>query len=275
MTIEADIPDALAAALRREGLDSVEGAFAFGAGEDLSKPGLGNRRRTRLTLTDEAGAEHKLYLKRYEPEPFSQRLRRFLTHGRFLTPAAAEAENIRCVLAAGVATMRVVAWGRQHRRLAGGRSYIVVTAVPGDALERCGAEWIESCRNAGRTDRIEELTGKLAEILRRLHSAGLVHRDLYASHVFLDDTDGTGELYLIDLARVFSPRSRRFRWRVKDLAQLKYSLPAWWVENYWLDLLSKYLAGASGRTARWARAIDSKVRSMQRQRERRSRRSNG
>ncbi|MFW6065342.1 MAG: lipopolysaccharide kinase InaA family protein [Planctomycetota bacterium] len=273
MTARSDISDALARTLKREGLDTLEGAFAYAGGEELSKPGLEHRRRTRLTLTDETGTEHQLYLKRYESEPLSERLKRLRTHGRLLTPAAAEARNIRRVLAADVRTMQTVVWGEEHRPLGGGRSYIIVTAVPGDALERCGQEFIERCRNAGRTDALEKLTRGLSDMLRRLHGAGLVHRDLYASHVFLNETGGKPELYLIDLARVFAPRRRHFRWRVKDLAQLKYSMPPWWVENCWNDLLSRYLEGAADTADRWSRAIDRKVRAMRSRTQRRNRRS--
>ena len=68
-----------------------------------------------------------------------------------------------------------------------------------------------------------------------------MHRDLYTSHVFLDETPAGAELYLIDLARVFAPRWRRFRWRVKDLAQVKYSMPDRWVREHWDDFLAAYL----------------------------------
>lgn len=273
MTDRPDISETLASAIRQEGLDTLKGAFVYSGGEELSKPGLGHRHRSRLTLTDDQGAEHELYLKRYGSEPLGHRLKRLWTHGRFLTPAAVEAGNIRRVLSAGVATMRVVAWGEEKRPLGGGRSYIVVTAVPGDALERCGAEYIERCRTEGRDDRIECLTGAIADMVRRLHAAGLVHRDLYSSHVFLHESGGTPELYLIDLARVFAPRLRVFRWRVKDLAQLKYSMPPWWVENCWEGLLSRYLGDSADDVGRWSQAIDRKVLAMQRQAQRRRRRS--
>jgi tRNA A-37 threonylcarbamoyl transferase component Bud32 len=271
MTADPNLPDRLAEPLRREGLDTVEGAFAFQGGQDLSKPGLGGRRRTRFTLTDDTGREHALYLKRYEGEPLVRRLQRRWTHGRFATPAAVEVENIRAVRAAGVATMDAVAWGQQDRPLAAGRSYVVVTAVPGDALERRGREFLDRCRERDRFDLVEELTCRLAKIIRRLHAAGLVHRDLYASHVFLDEPNGRPELYLIDLARVFAPRWRYFRWRVKDLAQLRYSMPPAWAESHWAQFLREYLGG-SVRPHRWERAVERKAASIRRRAERQRRR---
>ncbi len=63
-----------------------------------------------------------------------------------------------------------------------------------------------------------------ADIARRLHACGLVHRDLYLCHLFVTPgrTDATQiEVTLLDLARLTRTRSRRRR--VKDLAALVHS----------------------------------------------------
>ena len=81
-----------------------------------------------------------------------------------------------------------------------------------------------------------------AGLVRTLHEAGYVHRDLYSSHVFLDESAGPTAIHLIDMARVFRPRARTLRWWVKDLAQLKYSMPsARWTERYWVLFIREYL----------------------------------
>ncbi|MHC4938355.1 MAG: lipopolysaccharide kinase InaA family protein [Planctomycetota bacterium] len=58
-----------------------------------------------------------------------------------------------------------------------------------------------------------------ADIARRLHAGGLVHKDLYLCHLFVPK--GKHEVTLIDLARVTRTTSRRLR--VKDLAALLHS----------------------------------------------------
>lgn len=67
----------------------------------------------------------------------------------------------------------------------------------------------------------------VAPLIRRLHRAGFVHRDLYWGHCFADDLDPAGgPPTLIDLERVFRPvRWRRRRWIVKDLAGLVATWP--------------------------------------------------
>jgi heptose I phosphotransferase len=249
-----DVDPDLRAALERAGFGSVDGAFAFSQGQDLSKPDLGSRRRTRLTVTDSQGRQHELYLKRYGPGWWWQRL------GKFTSPAQTEFEAIRRVREAGVPTMREIVVGYECP-LMDGRSFLVVSAVPGESVECGGAKWFTHPGAAV----VEAMTDKLAAVVRTLHVAGLVHRDLYACHVFAHDRGQAADLYLIDLARVFRPRWRTFRWRVKDLAQLHYSMPAAWVEKYWPRFLEQYLTpDRSGDGDRWQRAIVRKSESIRR-----------
>lgn len=267
--IAGDVPEGVLAAVRLAGLDSVDGAFACEGGEDLNKPGLGHRRRTRLELPDGQGGVHVLYLKRYGRQGVSAALRRWWTHGRRWSAARAEFENIRRARQAGVATMREVVCDEDRCPLGAMRSFVIVTSVPGEALERCFDAYLAGHDAAA----VAALTARLAGMIRSLHRAGYVHRDLYAAHVFLDESAAPGELYLIDLARMFSPRLRKLRWFVKDLAQLKYSMPAAWTAGYWPALLAEYLGGAGDRRRRmWDDMISRKVESMRRRDARRHRR---
>jgi tRNA A-37 threonylcarbamoyl transferase component Bud32 len=253
MMTAGDVDDALLAALRRERLDTVDGAFAHEGGRDMTVPGLGHRERWALTLTDGAGRTRRLFMKRYEREPLTWRLRRVWTYGLGSgSPAAVEVENIRGVLAAGVATIPAAVAGQQD-----GRSYIIVEAVPGEALEQCAEAFLD--RYGADSEPARRLTRGLAELVKAFHGAGYVHRDLYASHVFLAEAERRLDLRLIDLARAFRPRWRRFRWRVKDLAAVKYSMPDAWVAAHWGEFLDLYLGGARAGRTRLERAVERKA----------------
>ena len=251
VTLRCDGP--LLEAIRAEGIDTIDGAFAYQGGELLTKPGLVGRRRRRLTVTDPTGATHTLYLKCYDHRG----------------PAAAELAAIDAVRSAGVETMTPLACGEGSQR-----SFLLVTAVEGDALERCGEDFLARNDGPDGQGRIECLTSQLAELVGKLHAAGLAHRDLYASHVFLAETGGEIQLSLIDLARVFRPRWRLRRWRVKDVAQLKYSMPPAWVGAWWRAFMEGY-AQAWGRplSKSFDTTVDAKVAEMTRRRERREGRS--
>jgi len=263
MTAVGPGAEALPPALRAKGLDTIDGAFAYQGGEDLVKTHLGTRRRTRVHVTDAEGRTRPLYLKRYGPERWAARLRRRWTYGRWCSPAAVELANIRAARQAGLPTMQEVLFAEEPVSLSrGGRSFLIVTAVPGDALER-SLEGFLARHEAD--DAAARLTRRLADCVRKLHAAGYAHRDLYSSHIFLHEHQGDLELYLIDLARMFSPRWRRFRWRVKDLAQIKHSMPAAWVAGHWEAFLSAYCKGGDrAAIRRYNRAIDRKAAAIRR-----------
>ncbi len=251
--------------IRRLGLDTLEGAFAYAGGDDLVKAGLGTRRRTQIKLQCDDGRVVRVYLKRYGRESLAAQLRRLFTYGLRKSPGCVEFDNIEQVRQAGIATMNALACGQQCGFVFCGRSYVIVTEVPGDALERS----IDGFLARSDAAAIAAFTDKLADMTRKFHAAGLVHRDYYASHIFMHDSGGQIGLCLIDLARVFRPRWRKFRWRVKDLAQLKYSMPQRWCDECWYDFLAAYLGDeAAPEKSRYAAAIDARVARMRRRAQR-------
>ena len=60
----------------------------------------------------------------------------------------------------------------------------------------------------------------LADITRKMHSAGMNHRDYYLCHILMDNRE---RLYVIDLHRVNVRDKVGKRWKVKDLAALLFS----------------------------------------------------
>jgi tRNA A-37 threonylcarbamoyl transferase component Bud32 len=244
-----------AAILSQQGLDSVAGAFAYSGGELLTKPGLGTRERLRLTLQG-PNEPQIVYMKRYMAATWRQRL-------SCDSLAWREMRNIQLCHSAGVPTMQCLAAGHEN-----GRSYILMSTVPGQSLEKCFAEFWTARRSDAEAMRA--FNQALVAVVARLHGAGLIHRDLYASHIFMDSTSSPA-LYLIDLARVFKPRWRLFRWRVKDLAALAYSMPEEWVAGHWDDFLAAYVDRlGQANPHRWQRAVAAKVAWMQRRRQRKA-----
>jgi len=77
------------------------------------------------------------------------------------------------------------------------------------------------CR-ADATER-RALLARCADLAAALHARGWCHRDLYAHHLLVRETDG--ELVLIDVGRARRARLPRRRWYVKDVGALLSSLP--------------------------------------------------
>jgi tRNA A-37 threonylcarbamoyl transferase component Bud32 len=66
----------------------------------------------------------------------------------------------------------------------------------------------------------KRILDNLAEITRKMHSAGINHRDYYLYHILMDSKE---RLYVIDLHRVTVRDKVGKRWMVKDLAALLFS----------------------------------------------------
>lgn len=263
MNEQTYMPAQLLEVVRLHGLDRLEEAFSFQEAKDLTRPGLGHRSYFRLELNDSQGRPHVLYMKRYNREPLLWRLRRLLTYGWGKSPAHVEMENVRGADQARLPGISHAYANEQRDFLGSRRSYILLSEVPGVALEHCAEAFLRQYLD--RPEMVQKLTQRLWELVSSLHKSGYVHRDLYNSHIYLIQNGDELYLHLIDLARMFRPRLRVFRWRVKDLAQLKYSMPPEWTRKYWDTFLQGYVESlGDGDLRRYARAVSSKERLMRR-----------
>lgn len=67
----------------------------------------------------------------------------------------------------------------------------------------------------------------VADLARKMHDAGFNHLDFNADHVMVgpDLEQGRIVLNLLDFQRIDRNRTMRFRWRIKTMAELFYSMP--------------------------------------------------
>lgn len=209
-----------AAMLSENGLDSVEALFKVCSATNLGKPGLDPwRQRLRVTVRD-GGAERVLYIKRYENPP--PRAVREAKRAGARSVAGVEWCWIERLARAGIPTVRAVAVGESFRGGRESRSVLVTDAVPGASLEALVGAW-----RSGRHPGLRSWITPVAELVSRMHGLGYVHRDLYLSHIFLDEASGSeSPLRLIDLHRMRRPTWNQRRWIIKDLAGLNYATPA-------------------------------------------------
>jgi len=181
---------------------------------------VGRRANLRFTLAGDAGRKLGVFMKRHEPTGFPEKIASWLRFRRPRTAARAEWENIRRLAGIGIATAAPVALGEDP---ATGRSFLATAelerAVPADDFARARFASDDADAVAAR----RRFARDLGELVRRLHSARLTHRDLYLCHVFVRESAGDFLLHLIDLQRV--ERCVLRRWRVKDLAQIEFSRP--------------------------------------------------
>ncbi len=128
----------------------------------------------------------------------------------------------------GIATMRVVGYGRRGRNPAKIESFLITEELkPVTSLEEFCRDWPTNPPSPALK---RALVRRVAEIARTLHGDGIIHRDLYICHFLLniacaplDDCGKLADLFLIDLHRATQSRGIRGRWKVKDVAGLYFS----------------------------------------------------
>jgi hypothetical protein len=94
-------------------------------------------------------------------------------------------------------------------------------------------------------DRRRRILFAAADYARRMHGSGLNHLDYNATHILVPGLDGTDQplpIAVFDLQRVARNRLSSWRWPIKTLAELNYTLPAeLFSEDERLFLLKSYL----------------------------------
>ncbi len=135
-----------------------------------------------------------------------------------------EYRAIGALRAIGVDTMTAAAFARRGRNPASRQSLLVTDDLVGTvSLEDYCAPW--ATRPPPVATRLR-LVRKLADSARRMHGAGINHRDFYLCHFHLDESSLAGpalRCHLIDLHRAQLRPAVPLRWRIKDLSGLYFS----------------------------------------------------
>jgi serine/threonine protein kinase len=185
------------------------------------------------------------------------------------TRATAAFRKGHALLARGIATARPAAAADLWRRGAVADSLLVTEAVDGEPL----SDWL---RRGPAPALCRRLARDLAQMLRRMHDAGFLHRDLKAPNILVSPRGGAGvRPVLVDLDGL-RQAMRVSAWRrARDLMRLSVSLDEWGVARRTdrLRFLRAYLGRrgcpgaittrgrrrgdrrAAGRLGRWWRRI--------------------
>lgn len=135
-----------------------------------------------------------------------------------------EYEAVAALTRLGVDTMSVAAYSCEGFNPAALESVIVTEDLVGTvSLEDYCADW---ANNPPAYPTRLKLLRKLADSAKRMHGAGINHRDFYICHFHLDERSlETDEVccYLIDLHRAQIRKKTPMRWLLKDLGGLYFS----------------------------------------------------
>ncbi len=169
----------------------------------------------RCFLTDISGVKVECYIKRYSPIPLREKIKNIMSLKPYAFDAIHEWNALGHFLELGLNTMVPMA----AARLDNGCSCNLTLGIT-DYVR--ASELFAGFNDEDDTDRRLRLIGKIAHMTGRMHAAGMAHQDLYLVHFFVKPDEGD-DVYLIDLQRMILQPQLSRRWRVKDLAQLRFS----------------------------------------------------
>jgi heptose I phosphotransferase len=169
------------------------------------------------------------YLKRHNSEfVVFRRLLALLLPKWIVSQGRREFENIYDFRKHNLATVVPVAAGEKFVRLFWAESFLITEdfspSISMEDLLRDQPEFLMGIEGAPRK-RI--LLNDIALFARRMHQEGFNHRDFNATHILLQYDNGSDvpKIALFDLQRVDRRKFLRFRWMIKSLARLNYTLP--------------------------------------------------
>jgi heptose I phosphotransferase len=188
---------------------------------------LPDRENWRLELHGPHGPRGA-YLKKHHVRDWGTWWRARLGTGPGRTAGRVEARNVARLARSGIAAMRLIAYGEKLHPSGRLESFVLTEELAGhtqlDHYLRQRFPPLAGWRP--RDGELDQLIDAVADVAARFHRLGYNHRDLYCCHFFIREREaGDFQVNLIDLQRVEHRRRFRWRWLVKDLAQLAYSAP--------------------------------------------------
>lgn len=213
-------------ALEHAGLTTFDAVMRTTAGRLLRA--LPHRENWRLDLPDVGSGPRGAYLKKHHTRSWRHWLRAKLRWRPVPSPGRVEAHNVARLERDGIAAMRLIAFGERVHHDGHCESFLLTDELAGyTQLNDFLRQRFPPLNAEPRRDRhFDRLLRDVAAVARRFHRRGYNHRDLYCCHFFIrEDAPGRFRVNLIDLQRVEHRQRFRWRWLVKDLAQLNYSAP--------------------------------------------------
>ena len=214
-------------ALKISGMADFDRVFHFEGGTLVKR--IKARSVTRVQIGGPDGPR-VLYLKRHvgasvaPAEALAARI-----SGTGISPGMAEFDNICFFRKHGLATVTPVAAGQRRIGPLRYESFLITESVaPFTSLEaiiRHDPERFEGRRGRAFKQSVLRAIGEMAA---RMHAAGFNNRDFNATHILIHPemaADGGATLALFDLQRVDRKHWMRFRWMIKTMAELIYSMP--------------------------------------------------
>ncbi len=219
--------------LRRAGLLSFDDIWNYPGGELIKVKN--NRSVSTMELADPSTghpedatpAGLRLYLKRHsEPLSWLHDAAGSLKPKNRKGEGLEEFETYCDFRKRGLATAVPVAGGTKKVSSTLRSFLITLDFSPLFSLEEIILKQPDQLKTAANEQRRKNILAAIARYARHMHESGINQKDFNATHILMDDLDSpVPAIVLFDLQHVDRKISSRFRWPVKALAELNFSLP--------------------------------------------------
>ena len=212
--------------LSKNGFTDFDSVFNYAHGEVFKR--IKHRSVIRIQVSDENGPT-TLYLKRHNAEPIKKWRCLFPDFERLpKSQGLLEFQNIVDFRKRGLACVNPVAAGEKKISESKAVSFLLTE----DFSPLVSLEWIlfnrpEYFTGPGAAERKKILLDRIGRFAVKMHEVGFNHKDFNATHILLgfrENFSGPPEIALFDLQRVDRKKLFRFRWIIKSLAELNYTL---------------------------------------------------
>ncbi len=206
--------------------DSFESVWKYQDGETIKK--IKARSVIRFEIQTDSGKKY-FYLKRHNTK-FAG-IQRFLSlffPKLVLSEGKREFENICDFREGGLGTVLPVAAGERFVKFCWVQSFLVTEDFsPFISLEYMLRDNPEFFMGEDGYEKKRILINKIGIFAREMHNKGFNHRDFNATHILLHykDESDIPDIALFDFQRVDRNSVPRFRWVIKSLSELNFTLP--------------------------------------------------
>ena len=207
-----------------QGLDSFDRLWRLEGGEVVKEIEERSVIRFELHAKDESGESEEgpavrvFYLKKHARERV----------GWFgLSEGAREFVNLCDFRKAGLATAEPVAMGEHFVTSSVAESFLITEDFfPYVSLEDIVRKKPEILKGSANREKRRNILKEIAAYARKMHKHGFNHRDFNATHILINNIESKRpRIALFDMQRIDRNTLSRFRWAVKALAELNFTLP--------------------------------------------------
>ena len=206
--------------------DSFESVWKYQDGETIKK--IKARSVIRFKIQTDSDKKY-FYLKRHNTEFVGiKRILALFSPKPVLSEGKREFENICDFRKGELGTVSPVAAGERFVKFCWVQSFLITEDFsPFISLEYLLRDNPEFFMGENAINRKRNLINRIGIFARRMHEKGFNHRDFNATHILLyyKNKSDAPDIALFDLQRVDRSLFFRFRWIVKSLAELNYTLP--------------------------------------------------